>query len=868
MRDVTAKAADWTWELARRIHLGTRKPANWMQLFKFGVIGAVGYVINIIVFAALTQGLDVHHIQAAIAAFVVAVTNNFLWNRHWTFQASEGHAGFQAARFLTVSLIALGANLLVLQLLVTALDAAGDPCAGDRRRGGHAGQLHRQQAVDLRIALRSRRAVPLAVAAIALLSCLGGAPPAAAQSDGEDELTLSYKEAIRIARTDPNVIAEEQERGRLEPVTESKPPDTWQVGFKDGADEVVQVLIDDDTATVKESWTGHQVEWQMARGYEGSFGHKLNAPYVWIPLCLLFLLGLLDWRRLWRVVHLDLLVLLAFSVSQIYFNRGEIGVSVPLVYPVLAYVLARALWIGFRGRGRGLSPTAPVSWLAIAAIFLIAFRVALNFADSGTIDVGYAGVIGADRITHLDPIWGLGVFPGDNPFGDTYGPVNYIAYVPFELGMPWSGEWDALPAAHAAAVMFDLAAVAGVFFLGRRLRAGEAGTALGIVLAFAWLAYPYTDYTLQSNSNDTLLAALVIWSLVFFRAPAARGALLAAATLTKFVPLVLAPLYAVGTRGLSLSLLRSKGEGGERRAWLRTALAFVVGLRARFGAVPGDSGRRFRSRDVLGPDGGQPGRPHLPLQRLRAGGPGAAADDPAIRRRGARRRARVRPPPALAGADLRPGRGNADRGPDHRRPLVLPLHSVVLRPADGGARDRGSGRRVCRGRRGYGTGTITCSIDAARPSSFTSTAAPITQTFSSEVSKRTGIRVRNDSRACSHFTPRTLSRAPVMPTSEMYAVPFGSTLASAVGTWVWVPSTAAARPSRCQPIATFSLVTSAWKSTTKTSASSARRSSSASASGNGERATFSPTAPLRFSTATRRPPASTTTWPLPGFECG
>jgi dolichol-phosphate mannosyltransferase len=127
MRDVSARAADWTWEMARRIHLGTRKPANWLQLFKFGVIGAVGYVINIVVFAALTQGLDVHHISAAVAAFAVAVTNNFLWNRHWTFQASEGHAGFQAARFLTVSLFALGANLLVLQLLVTALDVSEIP---------------------------------------------------------------------------------------------------------------------------------------------------------------------------------------------------------------------------------------------------------------------------------------------------------------------------------------------------------------------------------------------------------------------------------------------------------------------------------------------------------------------------------------------------------------------------------------------------------------------------------------------------------------------------------------------------------------------------------------------------------------------
>ena len=126
-RDATTRAADWTWGVARRIHLGTRKPANWVQLFKFGVVGATGYVINLIVFSALTQALDVHHIAAAIGAFVVAVTNNFLINRHWTFDAAEGHAGFQAARFFTVSVVALGVNLVVLALLVDGLDVAEIP---------------------------------------------------------------------------------------------------------------------------------------------------------------------------------------------------------------------------------------------------------------------------------------------------------------------------------------------------------------------------------------------------------------------------------------------------------------------------------------------------------------------------------------------------------------------------------------------------------------------------------------------------------------------------------------------------------------------------------------------------------------------
>ncbi len=120
-------AADWTWRLVRRVHLGTRKPANWIQLFKFGVVGATGYVVNLIVFAILVEALALHHIPGAVGAFCIAVMNNFLWNRHWTFRATEGHAGFQAARFFTVSLAALGVNLVVLSVLVDVADAPEVP---------------------------------------------------------------------------------------------------------------------------------------------------------------------------------------------------------------------------------------------------------------------------------------------------------------------------------------------------------------------------------------------------------------------------------------------------------------------------------------------------------------------------------------------------------------------------------------------------------------------------------------------------------------------------------------------------------------------------------------------------------------------
>jgi putative flippase GtrA len=114
--------ADRAWGLVRRVHLGTRKPANWMQLVKFALVGGSGYVVNLVVFALLAEVTGLHHIPAAVGAFCVAVTNNFLLNRHWTFRVRDGHAGFQAARFFAVSLVGLGFNLTVLELLVSVAE--------------------------------------------------------------------------------------------------------------------------------------------------------------------------------------------------------------------------------------------------------------------------------------------------------------------------------------------------------------------------------------------------------------------------------------------------------------------------------------------------------------------------------------------------------------------------------------------------------------------------------------------------------------------------------------------------------------------------------------------------------------------------
>jgi len=105
-------------ETVKRVGRGTLKPGNWIQLLQFGLVGGSGYVVNLAVFAVVNGPFDIHYIAAAILAFCVAVTNNFWWNRHWTFDAKHGHAGFQAARFFTVSVLALVINLIALKLLV------------------------------------------------------------------------------------------------------------------------------------------------------------------------------------------------------------------------------------------------------------------------------------------------------------------------------------------------------------------------------------------------------------------------------------------------------------------------------------------------------------------------------------------------------------------------------------------------------------------------------------------------------------------------------------------------------------------------------------------------------------------------------
>jgi hypothetical protein len=374
---------------------------------------------------------------------------------------------------------------------------------------------------------------------------------------------LTAAQVERIAAADPKVKVELGRWPGATPTVLPKGRGQWEVSWVvvggpqrvgntwrlSPPRPVILAFVSDRSGQVGQVWTGFQAVWTMARGSPGAFGRHVNALYVWLPLCLAFLLPFLPWPRRkgarhprhhgWSLLHLDLLMLLGFSISLALFDHAQIGLSVPLVYPFLLYLLVRMLLLAFgRGRPRRPMPLAvPVRWLAVGTVLLMGFRIGLNVTDSNVIDVGHAGVIGAHRLLHGQPLYGG--WPANNSQGDTYGTVSYYAYVPAVAVFGASGT----AAAHAAALAFDLLTLLGLVLLGRRI----GGSSLGVVLGFAWAAYPFSLWPLASDTNDTLVGLLVMLTLLVLTSAPARGVMAALAGLTKFAPLALAPLLMRGT---------------------------------------------------------------------------------------------------------------------------------------------------------------------------------------------------------------------------------------------------------------------------------------------------------------------------------
>jgi hypothetical protein len=359
---------------------------------------------------------------------------------------------------------------------------------------------------------------------------------------------LSEHKAVKLAAASPEVRGELSKHG---PCTKRATYEdgAWTVRFyvdetgavggrpTDYGKEVATVGIDDKSWVLNYVYTGDQVGWNMARGVKGAYGKQANYWWVWLPLSLAFAAAFWRTDRLFSVRNLDIVALLGFLVSHGFYRQGVVFEAVVLWYPPLVYLFVRTLLMGF-GIGERVERTSnlPVWLLMVLAGLAGGLVLSLNI-DSRVIDVGYAGVVGADRI--LDGTIPYGNMPSDVGTGDTYGPLNYLLYVPFVLMFGFSGEWGFLPAAHALTLFSFVAGAMALFITGFRLSGREGAAAL----IFAWAAFPYTVYATNNNTNDVIVAAVAAIGLAAAASPMARGASIAAGFAVKLYPLVLGPLW-------------------------------------------------------------------------------------------------------------------------------------------------------------------------------------------------------------------------------------------------------------------------------------------------------------------------------------
>lgn len=363
---------------------------------------------------------------------------------------------------------------------------------------------------------------------------------------------LSEEEAIKLARAQEEVREELSRHGPYTVDAEYENGE-WVVHFyvrgegpvggvpdeDSGTKEVARVGIDDSSWQINYVYVGDQVGWNMARGIPGAYGKQANYWWVWGPMALVFALVFFRNDRVLSLRNLDIVALLGFLLSHAYFREGIVYEAVLLWYPPLIYLFLRTLLMGF-GIGERVERTAnlPTPLLFALAALAGGFVLALN-TDSRVIDVGYAGVVGADRI--LEGTVPYGNMPADVGTGDTYGPLNYLLYVPFVLMFGFSGEWDFLPAAHALTAFCFSAGALALLYAGWRL----SGPREGAALALAWCVFPYTLYAANNNTNDVVVASVGAIGLALATSPLARGMSVAAGFAIKLYPIILAPLWMV-----------------------------------------------------------------------------------------------------------------------------------------------------------------------------------------------------------------------------------------------------------------------------------------------------------------------------------
>jgi glycosyl transferase family 87 len=285
----------------------------------------------------------------------------------------------------------------------------------------------------------------------------------------------------------------------------------------------------------------------------------LHPLLIAVPSAACFVLGLLDWRHPWRVEHLDLLALAGFVPVAMLLSDDFSQAGLWLAAICLGWLFSRMLGAAFGAWGMPeLRPSIRSRWLGLAILILLLARIG-SIAAGNILDVGQASSLGAWRLLHGLRLYGAPSWPGPHGFRiyrpDSYGPFAYYAYIPFAAIFPRA---PAQIATLLPAVCFDVLTLAGLHKLGGRL----GGRPLAQALMFAYLLYPFTDLTLMAETNDALIAALCVWTIVAVHRPVTRGLLIAAVALTKFVPVLLAfPFLAVkpGRSRYVLTLVVSLG---------------------------------------------------------------------------------------------------------------------------------------------------------------------------------------------------------------------------------------------------------------------------------------------------------------------
>ena len=398
------------------------------------------------------------------------------------------------------------------------------------------------------------RRLILAVCSVAVLACALGpatasaavgpppdvAPPLVVATSGNKfplGFTITPNRAIALAKTVKKMQEIHRTHHPLRVV-----PYVWTLSHYEIYFYYKNKLIADQfigpSGQIGATYTGPLMLGAYARG---GYGQTFDSPWVLIPFTAMFLLPLLLIRGRRWLDRFDIGVVLTFGVSYALFDTGHLEPAVWSFYPPLIYLLVRMLIRGARSRARvgRLECRLPTIVLAVGLLALIAGRIAVTLIPPNVVDVGTASALGAYKILH-----GQSLYFASIGHPDTYGPLNYLAYVPFEL--IWPGSWHYLPAARAAAITFDLLTIVGLIAIGARLRPGRDGWRLGLLLAWLWAACPFTVFGMEKSTNDGLVALVVVLVLLVLTKPIKRGVLVGIGAAAKFFPAILLPLVAVG----------------------------------------------------------------------------------------------------------------------------------------------------------------------------------------------------------------------------------------------------------------------------------------------------------------------------------